>query len=276
MSKTLAVAVVAALAIGFAGCSGDDDSSGIPPRDTDTTSAPEQTSDTGAEASTAPSAPSAPTARSVPTASTQTTASTTASTGTGAGETVDAAALAAQIGNAMGSLKYFAVISESSIEAGPTSMTVSTEMHMDLTNPAETRATGKVTQMGATVDVIMIGTKIYMRVGTDDWMEVPSDQVNTGTQSNYSESYWKDLLIGGVTKVGTEVVNGVTATHYRAGGGASDGMTITSLDIWVDAAGRCVKNELSASVAQTGADGTMTTTTLFFDFDVPITVEAPI
>ncbi|MDR0836835.1 MAG: hypothetical protein LBM94_01225 [Propionibacteriaceae bacterium] len=257
LSKTLAVTLVTALAIGFAGCSSDD----APPSasgSSSATTAPTQTTATA----TVPG-------ESAPATTTQTT--------TAPGGPVNAATLAAQLGSAMGKLEYVAVNAETAIAYDANTMVITSEMRMDLTNPAETRAVGTMSQSGASFDVIMVGSKIYMKMDTQPWAEYPTDQVNTGTEANYGETYWNDMFVGGITFVGAEDVNGAPTMHYRSlGGNAEDGMTILSFDIWVNATGRCVKNQLKATLVQETITAELTSTTSFFDFDVPVTIEAPI
>jgi hypothetical protein len=190
---------------------------------------------------------------------------------------MDAATLAKLLGTGMGSLKYVGVTSDmlTDLGEGGAPIQVISNMHIDFTDPKETRASGTIAQSGMTYEVVLIGQKVYMKSAGEAWQEVPSEYTSSNSvQSNYSESYWNQVLLGEVIKVGAETVDGIATTHFRATGGESEGMVIDSFDIWVDAQWRCVKGELRSALWSEAA--TLTTSNTFYDFDVPVEITAPI
>lgn len=105
---------------------------------------------------------------------------------------------------------------------------------------------------------------------------------------------------GSMSKVGSDTVRGATATHYKGtvnaaklaavSGSASSaaavkklyGSTNVPVDIWVDDAGRAVRVRATIPAPKIGATpgsgatkGTITTSSDYYDFGVPVHVVAP-
>ena len=143
--------------------------------------------------------------------------------------------------------------------------------------------------MAGEFEVVSIGRSLFQRpVGDAKWVRTtvdgPTGRSPFGTDPDelftYLESVSED-----VTSLGEEIVDGVPVTHLRATIDTSALEDVPStaavrydpIDVWIDDANRVRKMALDATVDGPEASGisTMSMTTRFWDFGVPVDVTAP-
>ncbi|MDR0436412.1 MAG: hypothetical protein LBH11_06615 [Propionibacteriaceae bacterium] len=219
--------------------------------------------------------PSDPTTTPVDAPTTAPTTAPTSAVVTSDAPRSDVAELAARISAFTGSLRYVKMWVFSSASVGSVLTTVSVDISVDFTDPANPKSQGVMVADGQSLEVINIGTNSWMRYAGGEWQATPGTDLEVTPSDGMGEQYWIAVFgTGTVEVVGTETINGIETQHLRVSDceGTAEGATVDSVNVWLDDANRIHRAEMM--MISQGIP--MTTVSEYYDFDVPVEITAPI
>jgi hypothetical protein len=156
----------------------------------------------------------------------------------------------------------------------PGSGAAQTNLQMEVVLPDRVR--GTVAAGGANMEMIMAGGSTYMKMPTGQWIKAPGAPIDFGTMD--PKRYENDFRgsVSNVSLVGPEVVDGTPTLVYQydvAEPAAPAGAKVGPMHakVWVGVADR-----LPRKLEVSGGPGGGTTTITYYDYNAPITIEAPI
>jgi hypothetical protein len=162
-------------------------------------------------------------------------------------------------------------------------------------NTMKGSVTSDITGQNLTMQVLTIDDKTYAQMPMlgDKWIKTPDSQ---GTGGNPLKQIDSLKRVTDLKEVGTDDVDGVTATHYKgsidltkaleAAGFTGEQLDAAkqqlgksgqdaSLEVWVDPDGRIVKMSQHVSLDAAGKQGSLTSTVSFSNFGTSVDVTPP-